>query len=54
MKRSLHIISLCLAIAALVPGVWCFWTFAFWRSRLQTQLENLNTVSLDSGSQGNP
>lgn len=54
LKRTHQIVSPQIAIGALAPGVWCFWTFAFWRSRLQTQLENLNTVSLDSGSQGNP
>jgi hypothetical protein len=36
--------ALHLAIRALAAGAWCFWTFAAWRSRIETKLENLKAA----------
>ena len=44
MKLLFQILVLHLAIIALAPGAWCFWTFAAWRSRLQTKLDNLKAA----------
>ena len=44
MRYRLQICALHLAIAALAPGAWAFWRFAAWRSRLQTELDNLTAT----------
>jgi len=44
MRLRFQILVLHLAIAALAPGAWTFWRFAAWRSRLQTELNNLTAT----------
>ena len=44
MRMRFQILVLHLAIVALAPGAWMFWRFAAWRSRLQTQLDNLKAA----------
>ena len=44
MRIRFRILLLRLAIAALAPGAWAFWRFAAWRSRLQTELDNLTAT----------
>jgi hypothetical protein len=43
MKHQIQILALRSAIAVLTPGAWVFWRIAAWHSRLQTQLDNLQS-----------
>jgi len=48
MSRLGQIFLLHCLIVALVPGEWLFWSFAAWRSRLRTRLENLKADDNES------